>query len=224
MRRSVIALILALVAAVAVGQPLVNAQRSSDWSEWTGVPGPEECVIDPVETDSFVQDLIAAAATPVAEDVPLMVESIDELPAGDTPSDEEAEGALTTVRELFACVNAGKLGSVLALFTPNALATLLFGVAGIDAASMAEEEIAATVALFAAFLESSATAMEADQQARIGEIQDVRKLPDGRILIVISGSAIDTDAVGYAILREVGDRWLVDAAGTIGEVDIPMAS
>ena len=196
MRRSVIALLFALVAAVVVGQPLVNAQQASDWSDWTGVADPEECVTDPVETDSFVEDLIAAAATPAAEDVPLMVESIDDLPAGDAPADEETEGALTTVRELIACVNAGKIGSALALFTPKALALLLFGVAGIDATTMGEEEIAATVALFAAFLEAPATPMADGLQANLVEIQDVRKLRDGRILVVFSASATDTDAVG----------------------------
>jgi hypothetical protein len=222
MRRSMMIFLLALITVVAVGQPLARAQQASDWSEWTGVPGPEECVTDAVETDAFIQEIIAAAATPVAEDVPFTVASIDDLPAGVAPSDEEAEGALTTIRELAACVNAGKFGSALAQFTPKALASLLFGVAGMDVATMDEKEIAATVALIAAFLESPVTALAADQQAEIVDIQDVRKLKDGRVLVVLSGSAIDTEATGYVILRKVGNRWLVDAAGSIGELDLPM--
>jgi len=222
MRRSMIVLLVALVASLAFGQPIALArQNAADWSKWTGAPGPEECVTGPVDSDTFVDDLIAAAATPQADDVPLAVESIDDLPAGKAPSDEEAEGALTTVRELLACANAGKFGSLLALFTPVALARLLFGATGLDAATMNKEELKATFAILTMFVELPATPVADELQAELGEIQDVRRLPDGRILVVATGTATDTEGAFYAILKKFGNRWLIDAAGTIGEVEVP---
>ena len=216
---ALLATVLAVIATLLAGPAATLArQESGDWSEWTGVPGPEECVTEPVDAETFIDELVVAAATPAANDIPLMVASIDDLPAGEAASDEETEGALTTVRELLACVNAGKFGSVLALFTPEGLVTLLFGASGMDASTTTAEDLSEALGFFLPFLTAPATPIAQEAQAGLVEITDVRKLPDGRILVVSVGDATGSEGEAFAVLEEVDGRWLIDAAGAIGEL------
>lgn len=196
-------------------------QTGNDWSDWAGVPGPEECATGPVDAESFVQGLLEAAASPVPGDIPLQVNSIDDLPTGEPVSEDEATGALTTVRELFACVNAGKFGSVLALFTAEGIVTLTFGAAGLDAASLSDEELTEALQFFLPIIAAPATPAAQGSQVGLIEITDVRKLADGRILVVSVGDATGTQGEGFVVLEEVDGRWLVDAVGAIGEIDAP---
>jgi len=212
---------IALLALLAGQSAALARQDVVDWSKWTGVPGPEECTAESVDIAEFVQGLVAAAGTPAANDIPLQVASIDDLPAGGPASEEETEGALTTVRELLACVNAGRFGSVLSLFTPEGLVALIFGASGLDAATMTAEEIEAAIAFFTPFLDTPATPAADDARAGLVEIKDVRRLPDGRILVVSVGDATGTEGEAFAVLEKVGDRWLIDTAGAIGDVAMP---
>jgi hypothetical protein len=212
---------IALLALLAGQSAALASQDVVDWSEWTGIPGPEECTAESVDVAEFVQGLVAAAGTPAVNDIPLQVASIDDLPAGGPASEEETEGALTTVRELLACVNAGKFGSALSLFTPEGLVALIFGASGLDAATMTAGEIEAAISFFTPFLDAPATPAADDARAGLVEIKDVRRLPDGRILVASVGDATGTEGEAFAVLEKVGDRWLIDTAGAIGDVAMP---
>lgn len=215
-----VALAIALVATF-TGQVALARQDGSEWAAWTGVPGPEECTAEPIDLATFVDELVAAAASPTPGDVPLQIGSIDELPAGEPASAEETYGALSTVRALLACVNAGKFDSLLALFTPDGLVQLLFGTSGLDASAMTEDDIRAAIEFFAPILSAPATPVAEGERAELTEIRDVRKLPDGRILVVSVGDATVTEGEAYAVLEEVDGRWLIDVAGEIGGMEAP---
>jgi hypothetical protein len=195
-------------------------ETSSDWSEWLGTPGPEACTIKPISAEALVYAVATAIATPQPESIPAEVASIDELPSGEPANADETAGSLDTVREVIACVNAGSFGAVLALFTPNGVAQLLLGMSG-ESTGLTEEELVQSIEFLRPILETPATPVPVEQRAALVEIQDVRKLPDGRILVVSVGDAASDSGVAFAVLTKVGDRWLIDAAGTIGQSTTP---
>jgi hypothetical protein len=203
-----------------LGVAAATPETSSDWSEWLGTPGPEECTTEPITADEFVYAVATAIAQPQPEPIPIEVASIDDLPSGEPASAEETASALDTVREVIACVNAGSFGRALALFTPNGMGQLLLGTSA-ESTPLTEEELLQSIEFLKPILETPATPVPVEQRAALIEIQDVRKLPDGRMLVVSVGDAASGNGVAFAVLSKVGDRWLIDAAGTIGQPATP---
>lgn len=217
-------LAVAALAAVTWMAPIValaaTPEPSGDWSAYLGAPGPEECRAQPVTAEALVGMLATAVAQPAPASTPAAPATIDDLPSGDPAGAEDAVGALTTMREVLACVNAGSFGRALALFTPNGIVQLLLGTSS-GSIPLTEDQLRQSIEFLRPLLEGPATPVAESQRAGMSEIREVRRLPDGRILVVSVGSVGGNGGLAYAILIKVGDQWLIDAAGSIAESATP---
>jgi len=172
------------------------------------VPDPSECGVEPRPL-SFFEQLIAsppAASTPPADPADLRFsEPGDEplpwtLPAGVPADPALVKAATATLREAEACLNANDPLRFLALFTDDMVRTFF-------AMDPLTREVLA-------FFTATPEASPPDQWLGIFSVLDARMLPDGRIAILADtwdpsqppfGRGVD-----FAILAQVGDRWLID--------------
>ena len=225
-RRSLFCLIVFMltvgyVAPAAAGDAeMAGGRVGRHWSDWIGVPDAELCTTESVAAEAFVHSLATATAHEPETIVSSQIESIDELPDGEPVTIEDAAEALDTVRELIACLNGGKIGSILALFSDNALAQLMWG-SGFVPTAMTETDMTDMIGRLGPALKTPPTPLAGDQLASLEEILEVRKLDDGRILVISVGKSSLASGLAFAILEEIGDRWLISAFGSIGLPSTP---
>lgn len=159
-------------------------------------PDPAECRIEPRP----VADVVAVVATPVAGAPGSAADPAPFVPPAGEPVDAATSEAIAaTMRELFACTNAGDFLRVYALFTDDFVRDFFAGT------PMTPE--------VEAFLAAPPRPLPDDQRRVIVRIGEPRLLPDGRIGVPIVLDEPDDPRVeepDYVILARAGDRWLVD--------------
>ena len=161
-------------------------------------PDPAECVVAPrplAEVVTVVRTPAAGAPAPLAASPTPFVR-----PPG-APADPETAAAVTaTIRQLFACTNAGDFLRVYALFTDDFLRAFLAGT-----------PLTADVQ---AYFAATPVPLPTDQRRVIVRFEEAQQLADGRVGVVVVLDKPDdprTEEPDYVILVEAGGRWLVDA-------------
>jgi hypothetical protein len=166
-------------------------------------PDPSECVIEPTP----VEEIGAILGTPVAETGDSATPFV---PLVGAPADVETSAeVVATLRQVFACANAGDRLRVASLFTDDFVHNF-FG--GVPREGLLD------------YLAIPPQPLPEDQKRIIIRIGEVQMLPDGRAGVVIVLDEPEdprTEEPDFAILELVEGRWLVDelhedggAAGT----------
>ena len=166
-------------------------------------PDPRECVIEPATEEEIEVTLGTPVAEPTDSSTPFM-------PAAGEPADAETSAAvIATLRQVFACANAGEPLRVASLFTDDFVRGFFGGVPRED---------------LLGFLALPPQPLPDDQKRIIIRFGQVHLLPDGRAGVLIVLDEPDdprTEEPDFAILERIEGRWLVDelhedggAAGT----------
>ncbi|MDQ3695703.1 MAG: hypothetical protein M3464_19110 [Chloroflexota bacterium] len=155
-----------------------------------GAVDADECRVAPLSTEELIALSETTGATvSIALGTPA---ATPEPPAGGTPADLAIVDEVTaTARELVACVNAGKLPRLMALYTVSYRISFWGGVGS-------AEEVTR--------LASPTPLLPPGQQAKLVSVEDVRELPDGRVSAM---TQID-DRRALMVFAEVDDRYLLD--------------
>ncbi|MFN8594037.1 MAG: hypothetical protein U0031_21495 [Thermomicrobiales bacterium] len=157
-------------------------------------PSPKECVVAPRP----IERVAAILATPVAS--PAGATPVPSATASGEPADEQTSLAVTdTLRQVFACTNAGDYLGVYSLFSDRFLREFFAGTP--------------LTAEVAAFLSAPPQPLPAEQQRIIRALGPVYLLPDGRAQIRIILDEPDdprTEEPDDVFLIEQEGRWLVD--------------
>ena len=203
---------IALAALAAASLATTVTQSATPLADPFG-PGPEECRIDPRPLDelrALVGNTEAEGATPAAgAATPDGVVSFPpvELPAG-TPADAATAAAVTsTVRQRYACLNAGDLGRYLAVFSDDVLrrpGTLNRLAAGLVADGGAAEP----------------EPRDVSQRVHFAGLFHVRVLPDGRVVAIAPPGFLGVPE-RFDFIR-VGDRWLIDEITPVMDASVPV--
>jgi hypothetical protein len=191
-----------------------------DLDAWAGQPDPSGCETEGLSGEAFVTSLANAIDSPPDFTVPQTVASVDDLPVGG-PVDDDADAlaALETLHEAGACINAGDLAALLALFTPVGLARaaiVTFG--GVGVAQPIDEARQAEIitALEPIFANPTPPTSDAER-ATIDRILEIRQIEDGRIMIVMEGTSPIVGGTAAFFLKEQDGRWLIDETCAIGD-------
>ena len=160
-------------------------------------PDPAECTVEPRPVEEFVA--IAAAATPVAA-AAARRETV-EVPVGPLADADTVAGVTATVREVFACFNAGDIRRAFSLLTDEAIR------------GFAEEDPIPAEEL-RGFLGATPAAVPAAGRSTILAVTDVVLLADGRVGALVASTdplaeEEETTTVHLTFERADG-RWLVD--------------
>jgi hypothetical protein len=155
-------------------------------------PDPNECVVDPTPIEEIAVTMGAPAAEPIDVATPFMP------PRGEPADAETSDAVLATLRQVFACANAGDRLRVASLFTDDFTRNFFAGVPIDD---------------LLGFLAIPPQPLPEDQKRIIVRFGEVQLLPDGRAGVVIVLDEPEdprTEEPDFAILEQVGGRWLVD--------------
>ena len=155
-------------------------------------PDPAECVVAPAP----VEEIVAILGTPVAEPADSATPFVP--PPGEPADTETSAAVVATLRQVFACANAGDALRVASLYTDDFVRFFFGGVPVED---------------LPGFLAVPPQPLPEDQKRIIIRFGEVQLLPDGRagVVIVLDEPADPrTEEPDYAILERVEGRWLVD--------------
>ncbi len=155
-------------------------------------PDPSECVVAPAP----IEAIEAILGTPVAE--PAGTPARFMPPTGEPADAETSAEVVATLRQVFACANAGDLLRVTGLYTDDFVRDFFGGVP--------REELLE-------FLSVPPQPLPDDQRRIIIRFGEVQLLPDGRAgVVIVLDEPQDprTEEPDYAILEQVEGRWLVD--------------
>ncbi|MBA3450779.1 MAG: nuclear transport factor 2 family protein, partial [Chloroflexia bacterium] len=156
-------------------------------------PDPAECVVAPKP----VAQIAAVLGTPVADPFPATPEPFV-IPMGEPASDETAGAVIATLRQVFACANAGDPLRFSSLYSDDFLHGFFGGAPRADVID---------------FLSLPPQPLPEDQKRIIIRFGEVQMLPDGRAGVTIVLDEPDdprTEEPDYAILERSDGRWLVD--------------
>ena len=171
------------------------------------IPDPAHCRVaprSPAEVLALLSGTPVAAASPAAAVLSAVASEAD-LPAG-APADEATVTAITaTAYELIACNNAGDFPRVFAFYT-DAL------IRGVFAGNPA------LVERLTADLSRTPAPLPPAERTELLAVRGVRVLADGRVGAVVEDRDPRQTVVFFAILVQVGDRWLID-----GQIDVQAA-
>ena len=196
-------------------EPLSGAE-----TDWVGVPPPEDCRVEPMTVDEFVDALETNMSESSGVALEFQVPSEDDLPAGEPANDEIIEGISATLWESTACLNGGDFASFLALMSPSGVQFFLLSILealGRPPGPLTDEEIAQYEANITTMFAEAPEPYPLNERSSIDEIRNVLVLPDDRVLAVADGRIGDIDAI-FAVFRADDDRWLIDAFGVIGQL------
>ena len=183
-----------LCAAVLLPAGLAAAQGATP-APFPAAPAAGECVVAP----RAVAEIAAVVATPLSEVRTEAAATPFAIPAGEPADAATTEAVVATVRQVFACTNAGDYRRVFASFSDDFLRDFLAG-------TPLSEEV---IALFSA----PPQALPVAEQRVIVRKGEVRLLPDGRAGVVVVLDEPDDPRVeepDYVILIERDGRWLID--------------
>jgi hypothetical protein len=200
------------------------------------VPDPSECQVEPRAADELIAVWFPGgtpiAATPQGSPVDVDGTALDvneegtpvgaviDIPVGE-PADAETIDAVTlTVREVFACFNAGDFARALSLFSDNLVASF-----GPEPGESMED--------VRGFLEAEPEPAPEDQRIVLIAVTDVVVMEDGRVgaIVVSNDPTVEPEGMETAlvIFVEEDGRWLVDevieeAVGTAPDQDSNLAA
>ena len=191
---------LALVAVVVLlaGSNADAAAQEATPAPYPVAPDPAECTVEPRPLDDVVAVVgtpAAGAAAPIAASPTPFVR-----PPGEPAAPETAAAVTATIRQLFACTNAGDFLRIYALFSDDFLRAFLAGT-----------PLTADVQ---AYFAATPVPLPAEQRRVIVRFGEVERLADGRAGVVVVLDEPDdprTEEPDYVVLVEAGGRWLVDA-------------
>ena len=155
-------------------------------------PDPAECVVAPAP----IEEIEAILGTPVAEPVGSPAPFV--TPTGEPADAETTTEVIATLRQVFACANAGDALRVSSLYTDDFVRDFFGGVPLED---------------LLGFLAVPPQPLPEDQKRIIIRFGEVQLLPDGRAgVVIVLDEPQDprTEEPDYAILERVEGRWLVD--------------
>jgi mono/diheme cytochrome c family protein len=188
-----------------------SLQAAAGVSGTIDVPRPEECTVTPRRVAGLVPTgTITPQPAPTAQ--PVVGPDAFPWPQGEPASEDEMAGITATVREFYACYNAGDYERQLALYSDRMVRPQF---AALDAAGWQ-----ATLD----YVASPPAAVAVGERQWVDAISDVRRLPDGRVGAYVA--AVDPvnhphqiDAV--LIFARVDGRWVIDEvhadpSGTLG--------
>jgi hypothetical protein len=150
---------------------------------------PGECDVEPTP----IEEIAAILGTPIAKPEVSATQFLS--PAGHPADAETSDEVVSTLRQVFACANAGDPLRVASLFTDDFACDFFGGVPLPDLFSVPPQPL------------------PQDQKRIIVRIGDVQRLPDGRAGVMIVLDEPDdprTEEPDYAILEQVEGRWLGD--------------
>ena len=171
-------------------------------------PDPSECRVEPRPLD----DVASVVGTPTSDQTlgAVGTPAPFDVPDGSPVDDETATAVRSTLRELFACTNAGDFLRVYALFTDDFLRSFFVG-------TPFSEEVAA-------FIGAAPQPLPDEERRVIVRLGEPRLLDDGRVGVpIVLDEPADprSEEFDYAVLEPVGDRWLVDEIHE--DVEAPVA-
>jgi hypothetical protein len=193
----------------------VGAVLAQDASPTPGTMG-AACTAEPRSIDELLPLWFDAEGTPVAtpeSQTPFQSEA--ELPQG-TPADAETTAAITaTIREIFACFDAGQYARAFSLMTDHAVSQ--FGPDVTDPSEDTPDEVRAL--LEGQIVGTPIPGETTGGQTIISDARDARVLPDGRVGAIFESGG---DRV-FALFQQSGDQWLLDDFIDIVEQSTPEA-
>ena len=212
-----LALIMFAVAAFAT--PLVAHAQDATPVATPLAPSPDECLVAPITVERLngVLSGPSTAGTPestvpeaVTEASPVASPATFTMPEG-TPADDATTAAITAaVRSYLACINAGDVAKVLALYSDAGLQHLL---AEAIAQGKTGEQI---LGLF-----GTPQPLTEDRVTLLYSIDAIVILPDGRAAALVVGDDLtEPGPPGPALIYfvQVDDAWLVDGFVTTAEI------
>jgi hypothetical protein len=184
------------VPALAILLPLLVtefvAAQTATPAAYPVAPDPRECIVEPATVEEMEMILGTPVAEPAASAAPFV------RPAGEPANAETAAAVIATLRQVFACANAGDPLRVANLFTDDFVRNFFGGVPRED--------------LFD-FLAIPPLPLPEEQKRIIIRFGGVHLLPDGRAGVLIVLDEPDdprSEEPDFAILELVESRWLVD--------------
>ena len=182
----IVALLISLVAAGST-----TAQTATPAS-YPVAPDPSECIAESASLEKIATILRTPVAEPAGSPAPFLI------PTG-KPADSETSAHITaTLRQVFACANAGNARRVASFYTDEFVRDFFGGVPTEDLLE---------------FLAIPPQPLPEDQKRIIIRFGEVQMLPDGRAGVVIVLDEPEdprTEEPDFAILELVEGRWLVD--------------
>ena len=187
--RSLLGFALAL-SLVTSGSPA--AAQSATPALYPATPQPAECVVAPRTAEEIADLVTTSPATPAASPAPFVI------PPGEPADAATAAEVTATLRQVFACANAGDPLRFASLFSDAFVRAFFAGVPRGD---------------LIAFLSAPPQPLPAEERRVIIRFGEVQIHPDGRAGVVIVLDEPDdprTAEPDYALLERVDGRWLVD--------------
>lgn len=203
-RQGVTAAILTLLLSV-FAIDAVTAQIATP-AAYPGAPDPSECIVVPAAIEEIEAIVGIPAAGPVGTPASFVI------PDGEPADAETSAEVVATLRQVFACANAGDLLRVASLYTDDFVRDFFDGVPREDLLE---------------FLAVPPQPLPEDQQRIIIRFGEIQLLPDGRAGVVIVLDEPEdprTEEPDYAILERAEGRWLVDEIHEDGGVAATPAS
>lgn len=199
-RNSFLAAIPALALAVA-GTVSVAAQ--DDQAETDRVLSPDLCQVEPRSEEELIAAFGLDAAS--AEEAPVILRAEISIPLGQPAPGEVIQGVTDTIREFFACNNAGNVARTTTLLSESG--TMRFYGFG-PREGAADEQ-------FRAWAAGEATPREEDAYIRLLAVTDVSLLPDGRVAaFVITNEPLlpprGPETLLFVFSQGEDDRWVID--------------
>lgn len=201
------------VSVAMVGALWVSASAAQDATPlpFPSAPDPSECRVAPRPLD----DVASVVGTPTFDQTSDTVGTPAPFdPPGGSAVDEATAAAVrATLRELFACTNAGDFLRVFALFTDDFLRSFFVGTPFSD-------EVAA-------FIGASPQPLPDEERRVIVRLGEPRLLDDGRVGVpIVLDEPADprSEESDYAILELVEGRWLVDEIHEDADTGEPAAT
>ncbi len=202
MKRSV-ALVVVLFALALLGPTVALAQDATPVAVAGDAIDPVECQVEGRTADELIalwyqenDEGTPVLATPEAAEPMALVP----VPLGEPADAETVAGVSATVREVFACFNAGDFGRATALFSENLVRQ--FG----PSPEESPEDVRA-------FLEAAEPAPE-EARIQLLAVTDVAVMEDGRVgaFVVSVDPTVPPEGAEAALVVfvEAGDRWVVD--------------
>ena len=181
--------LVAVVTLLTVGGADAAAAQAATPAAFPFAPEPRECTVAPRP----IEEVVAVVGTPTPSSPPFVV------PAGEPANAETAAAAVGTLRQVFACANAGDYLRVYALFTDDYVRVFFAG-------TPLTPEVEA-------FLTAPPRPLPEEQRRVIVRFGEAQLLADGRVGLPIVLDEPDdprTEEPDYAILERVDGHWLVD--------------
>jgi len=188
-RRSGVMALVLLLSLVSAGSSLAQTGTPAAYPV---APDPRECISEPTP----IEEIAAILETPGADSTNAAATFVP--PAG-TPADAQTSAdVVATLRQVFACANAGNPLRVASLYSDDFLRDFFGGVPRED---------------LLAFLVTPPHPLPEDQKRIIVRFGEVQLLPDGRagVAIVLDEPEDQrAEEPDFAVLKRVEGRWLVD--------------